>query len=458
VYANLSSTKPKNIIFMVGDGFGPASQTFARVASGKEHLFLDEILVGTSRTYSSDSPVTDSAAGATAFACGLKSYNGAIGVSPDGKPCGTLLEAALKNGMKSGLVSTTLLSDATPAAFSAHALYRSQLTDIAKQQIEGLQRFLINGKKYALDVFLGGGRAYFAGKASKDFASARTDDWDGIDKANEQGYNFCSDKDGMSKVNSLPIMGLFSDYEMKFNIDRITNDPEPTLLEMATKAIGLLSSNNDKGFFLMIEGARIDHAGHNNDISAQYREVIQYNDVAQYVIEWAKKDGQTLVVSTADHETGGVTLAKDVDSISNYYYNISVPLKINKSTYNMAVLTLADVSKGTSLNDAVRNMLVSSGVNEPITDREMSIAVSIPDTITQHGNVTTLMLGFDEVINRRARIGFSTTGHTGVDVNVYSFGPSREVFIGNQQNIDLGNKIATMMGFNLKDITEILNK
>ncbi|KAL0488432.1 hypothetical protein AKO1_015602 [Acrasis kona] len=320
------------------------------------------------------------------------------------------------------------------------------------------KNFLINGKKYALDVILGGGRSYFVGNKRTDFKSERKDDWDGIDAASQQGYNLCYDRTAMLNVKNLPIMGLFNDQEMKFNIDRSKDDSEPTLLEMSTHALNLLSQDNKNGFFLLIEGARIDHAGHNNDISAQYREVIQYNDVVQFVIDWATKDGKTLVVSTADHETGGVTLAKDVDSISLYDYNSTVTLNVNKSTFSMATLVVSDVQQGKSLDESIRSALLSGGLDAPITDKELTIAKSVIETETQIGNVTVLMLGLDEVINRRTRIGFSTTGHTGIDVNVYAFGPSRELFFGNQENIDLGSKVASLMDFDLAAITKKLNE
>ncbi|KAL0488946.1 alkaline phosphatase [Acrasis kona] len=448
-------SKPKNIIFMVGDGFGPASQTFARVASGNGSLALDDYFVGTSRTYSSDSTVTDSAAGATAFACGLKSYNGAIGVDPQGKPCGTILEAALQKGMKTGLISTTFLSDATPASFSAHAGLRSSVQEIAKQQIVDLTNFVVGDKKYALDVMLGGGRCYIAGKAQSDFTSCRTDDFEGIKESKALGYNFISNREDLLKVDSLPIMGLFADKKMRYNIDRTENDPEPTLLEMVKKGIGLLSKSNPDGFFLVIEGARIDHAGHSNDISAQVREVFHYNEVFKYVSEWANENKETLVVSTADHETGGLTLGRAVDGVSLYTFNYTVALNVNKSTEVMATDIMSKLNQGSSFNDTVKSVLISNGLSSPISDFEVYIAQSTQDV---RSNVTALMLGLGEIINRRVRVGFSTVAHTGVDVNVYSAGVQSEKFKGNQENTALGNKIAAMMDFDLKAITEKLNE
>ncbi|KAH6595593.1 hypothetical protein BASA61_003784 [Batrachochytrium salamandrivorans] len=234
----------RNVIMMISDGFGPASQTLARNYNQYVHklpvgtqLSLDSILVGSSRTRSSSSFVTDSAAGATAFSCALKTYNGAIGVDPYGIPCGSVLEAAKARGLFTGLVATSRITHATPAAFSAHVSSRNDEDQIAMQQLGYYQL----GRR--VDLMFG----------------------------------------AFSRNKLLPSFIPFTPDHMSYNIDR---DPlvEPSLVEMSQKALALLdkaSQKQDTGFFLMIEGSRIDMAAHTNDPSAHIGDILQYNDVIE---------------------------------------------------------------------------------------------------------------------------------------------------------------------------------
>ena len=177
--------KKKNVIFFVSDGMGPASlsmtrsyQQFTRGLSYNHMLNLDAFFIGSSRTRSSNSLVTDSAAGATAFSCGLKTYNGAIGMDPEGNPCGTVLESAKLNGYLTGLVVTTRVTDATPASFSAHADMRNMEQLIAQQQMGEYEL----GRM--VDLIIGGGRTNFypRGSESSPFgvSGSRTDDRDSV--------------------------------------------------------------------------------------------------------------------------------------------------------------------------------------------------------------------------------------------------------------------------------------
>lgn len=473
------STKGLNIIFMVGDGFGPASQTFARIATtrsttesqryqhiivkdGKhrqnnegDHLILDTLLSGTVRTYSHDSFVTDSAAGATAYTCALKTYNGAIGVDPEGKPCATLMEAAMLRGMRTGIVVTTNITDATPAAFSAHATHRSQQSKIAYQQIVDMAR--LNKKdKWGVDVMFGGGRCFFqpSSAPSPGAVSCRDDDRDVYGMAQRQyGYHVAETRQQMNALNSLPALGLFSNVEMKYNLDRSIEDEEsetePTLAEMTQKALQLLKANTkkDQGFFLMVEGSRIDHAGHANDIAAHLREVQAYNAAIKVAVDFAKKDGNTLIISTADHETGGLTLGRCVDKNCPYLYNPDFVSGIKGSTGRIAsqILERSDT-------ESVEDLMKRFGIpNLTANERYM-----IFNTNRTSNHLSNIMLGVDEVINRRAHIGWSSLAHTGIDINLYAYGPFQHLFRGNLENTDVGAKVAELFDFDLEEITKKL--
>jgi alkaline phosphatase len=311
----------RNLIFMVSDGMGPASlsltRSFKQYTEGLEYgdtLTLDKHFWGTSRTRSSSSLVTDSAAGATAFSCGQKSYNGAISILPDSTPCGTVLEAAKKAGYTTGLVVTTDITDATPACFASHVGFRTQQDEIALHQVGHgpLGR--------VVDLMLGGGRCHFLPNGTD--GGCRQDGIDVIKLAQkEYGWNYLGDRSAFDelwegkKEVTLPMLGLFAPTDIPFELDRRNmNDQYPSLSEMAKTALRALekaTEKSDKGFFLMIEGSRIDHAGHGNDPSAQVREVLEYDRTFKTVLDFLeenKTDG--VLVATSDHETGGLSVAR----------------------------------------------------------------------------------------------------------------------------------------------------
>jgi alkaline phosphatase len=310
----------RNLIFMVSDGMGPTSlsltRSFMQFQNGapfSEQLVIDQHLIGQSRTRSSSSLITDSAAGATAFSCGKKSYNGAISVTPDHEPCGTVLEAAKKAGYMTGLVVTTRITDATPACFAAHVNMRSEEDRIAEQMVGDYPLGRV------VDLMFGGGRCHFLPNSTVD-ASCRADNKNVVTLAKEKGYKYIDDRDSFDKLKGgagveLPMLGLFAETDIPYEIDRRNeNEVYPSLHEMAEVAMKALSDatrDSDKGFFLMIEGSRIDHAGHHNDAAAQVHEVLAYDRAFTSVLEFIKKeDTETVMVSTSDHETGGLATAR----------------------------------------------------------------------------------------------------------------------------------------------------
>ena len=309
----------RNLIFMVSDGMGPTSlsltRSFRQVHDGlplDNVLVLDQHLIGSSRTRSSSSLITDSAAGATAFSCGFKSYNGAISVLPDHTPCGTVMEAAKKAGYTTGLVVTTRITDATPACFAAHVNKREEEDSIARQMVgdHPLGR--------VVDLMLGGGRCHFLPNSSK--GSCRGDGIDVVQLAKDNEFNYIDNRKDFNGLDfgssvKLPLLGLFASTDIPYEVDREhVDDVYPSLDEMARTALKALSAatkNSDQGFFLMIEGSRIDHAGHGNDPVAQVHEVIEYDKAFTSVLRFLEKDDvQGVVVSTSDHETGGLAVAR----------------------------------------------------------------------------------------------------------------------------------------------------
>ncbi|MGB1241281.1 MAG: alkaline phosphatase [Chitinophagales bacterium] len=277
------SPKPKNIILMIGDGMG-LTQITAAMYMNQNKLHLERCpTVGLIKTHASDNIITDSAASATAYACGQKTYNGAIGVDKDGKPLQTLLEYAEKQGMATGLVATSAITHATPASFIAHQPKRSMYEAIAKDFLDT-----------DVDLVIGGGRSHF---------DKRKDKLNLVDSLKNKGYFVTGN---FNKINkNIEKFYLFTAPEHPG-----TKSEGRDYLPQATGlALDFLSRKSDKGFFLVIEGSQIDWGGHANDVQYILDELLDFNQSVGQVLDFAESNGETLVVITADHETGGLSLA-----------------------------------------------------------------------------------------------------------------------------------------------------
>lgn len=441
--------KPKNIILMISDGFGPTAVAAAREYWGK--LYLDDILVGTVRTRSNSHAVTDSAAGATAFATGVRTYNRAVSVDPDKKPLTTLLIESKKSGMATGLVATSSISHATPAAFSSHALHRKLMYDIAEQQA-----------KLGIDLLMAGGRDDWL---PLNESGCRPDGKNLLKQLVDKGYHQASYQRGVLSLNQLPAIGLFAKSNLDYAIDRDKNSG-PTLAQMANKAIKLLSKQPN-GFFLMIEGSRIDHAGHINDPITKLHEIKAYDETVKIVLDFAKKDKQTLVVSVSDHETGGMTLGRRVGDISHYDWRPDVLRGVSVSSETIArrIIAGADPLKtftqytGLSKlnkNDQKRLIQLSKqarAVKKPKNPckgkwrkQELSkrLANKKPKKISAKKR---LIYWIAERISREAWVGWTTYGHTGTDVYLYAYGKAHEHFRGSHKNTEIATIMAQLMGY-----------
>ena len=274
--------KPKNIILMIGDGMGLAQIYSAMTANGG-HLFLENFKnCGFSKTYSSDNYITDSAAGGTALSCGIKTYNGAIGVDPDKNPVPNIREMAEKMGLKTGLVSTSAITHATPASFMAHVSSRGSYEDIAAD-------FL----KSNIDVFIGGGVKNF---------EERKDGRNLSRELRDKGYQVIYKISDIQNVKSGKLAGLTAPEH---------NVPMPERGEMlvpATQTAINLLSQCKKGFFLMVEGSEIDFLAHENKTPGVVLETLDFDRAIGAALKFAASNGETLVIVTADHETGGMTI------------------------------------------------------------------------------------------------------------------------------------------------------
>ncbi|KAI0103860.1 alkaline-phosphatase-like protein [Nemania sp. FL0031] len=461
----------RNLIFMVSDGMGPASlsltRSFRQHTEGLEYgdtLTLDKHFWGTSRTRSSSSLVTDSAAGATAFSCAQKSYNGAISMLPGYTPCGTVLEAAKKAGYITGLVVTTDITDATPACFASHVNYRLQQDEIALQEIgQGpLDR--------VVDLMLGGGRCHFLPNTTE--GGCRQDDIDVIELAQkEYGWNYIGDRpafdefwEGKKEV-PLPMLGLFAPTDIPFELDRRNmNDQYPSLSEMAKTALRALekaTEGSDKGFFLMIEGSRIDHAGHGNDPSAQVREVLEYDKAFKAVLDFLdESETEGVLVATSDHETGGLSVARQINAnYPQYLWYPQVLANATASSEHLARRLWEHIAKsaprGTTSIEELKTY-----INEELVIPGLGISDALDEELTAVAQYPELAQpAFAEMISVRAQIGWSTHGHSAVDVNIYSSGgPGTEVLRGNVENTEVGDFLREYLAVDVDAVTKKLNE
>ncbi|KAI4284236.1 MAG: hypothetical protein L6R38_001567 [Xanthoria sp. 2 TBL-2021] len=476
-WKNGRPTGKRNLIFMVSDGMGPTSlsltRSFRQAATGlpiDDVLVLDEHLIGSSRTRSTSSLITDSAAGATAFSCGQKSYNGAISVLPNRDPCGTVLEAAKRAGYLTGLVVTTRITDATPACFAAHVHHREEEDKIAEQEVgeHPLGR--------VLDLMLGGGRCHFLPNTTD--GSCRDDDLDVVDLAKKKGFSYVSDRKGFDGLNfgtgiKLPLLGLFADTDIPYEVDRRNmDDVYPSLDEMARTALTALqdaTEDSDKGFFLMIEGSRIDHAGHGNDPVAQVHEVLAYDKAFSSVLDFLERDDvEGVLVGTSDHETGGLATARQLhDAYPEYHWFPAVLANASHSAENLAYQLRDHIagkhispldtgirtpprspaspdspspslsSNSAELKQYIRNLLSTGLGISDATDREISrLAHSSSDPWPAS-------YIFADMISRRAQVGWTTHGHSAVDVNIYASDSGQaKPLRGNRENTEIGKFMA----------------
>lgn len=275
--------KIKNVILMVGDGMGVA-QIYAGLTAKRDALNLERCRhIGFSKTTSADNYITDSAAGATAWSIGKKTLNYAIGVDATGTAQPTLVEIAGQNKKSSGVVATCSVTHATPASFVAHQPSRKLDEAIAAD-------FL----KSNVDVFIGGGLKYFA---------ERSDNMNLLPALESRGYKIARSQDELWAISEGKVAALVAAKDLP----KMSEGRGDYLTKASLKAIELLNKDKD-GFFLMIEGSQIDWGGHNQDSDYIVNEMVDFDNAIGAVLDFADKDGQTLVIVTADHETGGYAI------------------------------------------------------------------------------------------------------------------------------------------------------
>ncbi|QUL98556.1 MAG: alkaline phosphatase [Candidatus Fermentithermobacillus carboniphilus] len=430
----------KNVILMIPDGMSIDGTTLARWYKGGTPLAMDEMACGLVRTYSSDAAIADSAPAATAYSTGFKSHTGYLAVLPDvasmpglqpiargdeKKPVATILEAARLAGKATGLVATSEIPHATPAAFSSHCPNRNNYDDILEQMVYS-----------GIDVVLAGGSKFLE-------PTTRKDKEDLIKVIKEQGYDYVTTPDAMNKSASSKIWGMFAPKDLSYDFDR---DPttQPSLAEMTAKAIEVLSKDND-GFFLMVEGSKIDWAAHANDPVGVISDILAFDNAVKVALDFAKKDKNTVVIVVSDHGNGGITIG-DRGTTRNYD---QLPLSAFIEPLKRAKLTGEGVEKKLNADRSnIKEVMATYYGITDLTDSELkAIKEAKPGTLNS-------VVG--PMISVRAHIGWTTGGHTGEDVVLYVYSPTGDRPTGVIENTDIAKYMERLLGLNLAETTKKL--
>ncbi|MGX9460869.1 alkaline phosphatase [Shewanella sp. A14] len=399
-------SRPKNIIIMIGDGMGPAYTTAYRYYKDNpeteeiEQTVFDRLLVGMASTYpaSVSGYVTDSAASATALATGVKSYNGAIAVDTEKRPLTTLMEKAKSLGLSTGVAVTSQVNHATPAAFLAHNESRRNYIDIAEAYLTT-----------DADVILGGGQQYFTPTLLEQFSA--------------KGYQYISELSQLDSITNLKVLGLFADVQLPWTINDKTAHK---LSHMTQKALDLLSQNQ-QGFVLLVEGSLIDWAGHSNDIATAMGEMDEFASTIEVVEQFVRQRKDTLMVVTADHNTGGLS----VGAHGKYEWHPEVLHKVKASP------------------DVIASQAIAEDNWQPLTASLLGFTPSEVEysqlqSARMQGSEP-LSIALRKLIDIQSNTGWTSSGHTAMDVQVFAAGPGARLFSGHQDNTEIAVKMFSLL-------------
>lgn len=446
--SSTSTEKATNIILMVGDGMGPSvvglMRDYARVIEGRE-LWIAQTLSEGELALVNVAPkgglVTDSAASATALATGEKVPNWIISVDSKGKPLTTILELAKNDGKSVGLVSTTGITHATPACFAAHVGHRDLESEIAEQMLAA-----------NADVLMGGGLRYWIpqGADCSDFAgfeggSRRGDEKNLLEEARKGGYRIITEKNELKSAREeKKVLGLFAASHVPYALDRRPNDNSdaPSLAEMTEAALALLSKS-EKGFFLMVEGGRIDHAAHNNDVAAMLADAMDFDDAVGVAYHYAKKQPETAIFITADHSTGAPCLSiRYSDELGRSVVPDDSMLKAI-AKQDASFVNILGPLMAAPLPDTLKE-LVSKHTGVEITDEDAELVLRMQPLSPFHvikpryrnmGGYATHALG--RVLSEEYGTTWGTGEHFATPVLLIGYGPGADHVHGYIENPDI---------------------
>lgn len=448
----------KNVIVMVPDGCSSSVQTLARLVKGSE-LNVDALASGLVRTYMANSVITGSAAAGTAFATGHKTTVRFLGVGPRTDdlltgfeptaepyaPVESILEVAKRHGKGTGLVATSRITHATPAAYACHIDDRGKDNEIIEHMVYN-----------DIDVVFGGGARHLIPSGSS-YTTSFGDSWGGkrsdgenlIDELLGRGYAFVDNKDDMNALPSGKVWGMFDDSHMDPDLDRDELHPtQPSIAEMTAKAIDLLSQDTD-GFFLMVEGSQVDWAGHANDAAYMAFDFLAFDEAVGVVLDFAKNvDTDTLVMIFPDHNTGALSIGHELSDFPPSYTATSLEAMIDPiKDAKMTIQGLLYVVPSPATAENVRETFVELH-GEYWSAMSDSLAQYVADMLNDNGPYGAYYPVAKYLSTEMTDYGWTTQGHTGEDVPLWSYGVPRPV--GGFANTELATFAAKAFGFKLK--------
>ena len=416
----------KNVILLIGDGMGPSQFGAAWIYSNRllnRDLRMSELMKKGHTAYlvndTADAIVTESAAAAGQIATGQRMTARALSMAADGKtPVRTIMEMVKEKKLATGLVTTSGITDATPAAFATHVAHRSNEESVADQEL-----------KFGVDVLMGGRKQFFLPESA---GGKRKDGRNLIEEAQKTGYTVAGTAEELKAAPTTgKLLGLFNMSNMSFEIDRAATQ-EPSLAEMTRKTLEILSKSKS-GFFAMIEGGRIDHAAHRNDAPATIRDTLAFDEAVGVAMDFVKKNPATLLIVTADHETGGMALIGHSKESKEY---IGIDLKaIEKATASFEVMVGKWGKKPTpeKVKEDIKQFL---GID--LTDDEARTVVD--DTVKKldpynYSYDYLHSLGF--VLRPYLRVGWGSQTHTASPLFLFGSGPGSEKIGGLLHNTEV---------------------
>ena len=414
--SSVAASAPRNVILFVGDGMSVPQRMVAEEFSRKLGLgalamnsFPREAMM---RTYSASSLVTDSAAAATAIACGVKTKNGFVGMDADGNRVESCAEAAKRAGRKVGIVTSVTINHATPAGFYAHRTSRSMLHEIGQDLVDS-----------DFDLFLGGG---LAGAGDDLYALAA-----------EKGWLVAEGTLGFEQIRSGDAAHIWwrnGEEALPYAIDAKPGEPRlPDLTRFALERL-------DDGFFLMVEGGRIDWAGHANDAATNLRDLLELDQAIKVALEFQQRRPDTLIVVTGDHETGGMSMGFAGTGYAFYMERLAGQ-RCSIDEFNRRYHELK-AREGTTFDDVARLIEVNFGLKFGGDDGDaMRLSDQDVASLKRHYRDGGLADKVRRLVSDKAGVGWTSGSHTGLPALTTAIGPGSELFSGFLDNTDISRLV-----------------